>query len=160
MVASESPPFKISPVAAIPADGGGYALLLMLPEEAGASVGRLGSFMFPQGYYVYLGSARRGLRARIGRHMRDEKARHWHIDYFPRRARMIEIWYALSQERLECGWASALRALPGASPPVPGFGSADCRCSSHLIHFASPPSFADFALAIAEHSPPPVRVTF
>lgn len=149
---------KAYPLAAVPQMGGTYALFLTLPAETVASVGKMGTFAFPQGFYAYLGSARRGLRARIARHLRDNKAQHWHIDYFPYGARPTEIWYALSQERLECLWASALQGLPGVSMPVRGFGSSDCRCFSHLVHLSSPPSLFDFTAIEARHSAQPVRI--
>ncbi len=36
--------------------------------------------------------------------------------------------------RREHEWALALSALPQFQIPVPGFGSSDCNCVSHLFH--------------------------
>jgi Uri superfamily endonuclease len=41
--------------------------------------------------YVYTGSARAGLEARIARRRRREKRMRWHIDYLLREARIVEV---------------------------------------------------------------------
>ena len=57
----------------------------LLQIEAGRNfktrVGKLGSLYFKKGYYLYVGSAKRGLEARIKRHLRKDKKIFWHIDY-------------------------------------------------------------------------------
>ena len=55
----------------LPAMSGTYALLLRLDAAVQLAVGRLGDFTFPEGDYVYVGSARGpgGLRARVRRHI-------------------------------------------------------------------------------------------
>lgn len=123
---------------------GTYVLLLSLDREAVVPVGRLGVFIFPAGYYVYAGSALGGLLPRVERHIRGGKRLHWHIDYLRRSARVVEVWYLVSTERLECDWYRAAAGMRGASVPVNGFGSSGCRCHSHLVHFKSKPSFEDF----------------
>ena len=45
------------------------------------TVGRLGTFLFPVGRYIYTGSAKRSIEARIARHLRKKKTLRWHIDY-------------------------------------------------------------------------------
>jgi Uri superfamily endonuclease len=126
---------------------GTYILVLHMNRRAEVTIGRLGTFSFPIGYYLYAGSARGpgGLRARLARHLRKEKPVRWHIDYLLRDATVIEIWKASSPEKLECLWTQALLGMPGARIVVTGFGSSDCDCSSHLIHFPSLPSFHTFA---------------
>ena len=57
----------------------------------------------------------------------------------------IEAWYATGAQKRECGWAHTLSLLPGALVPALRFGASDCRCSSHLVHFAAPPNAASFA---------------
>jgi len=53
-----------------------------LPEAAeNRSCRRPGQIPFPAGWYVYTGSARNGLAQRVGRHLRHNKRKHWHIDY-------------------------------------------------------------------------------
>ena len=126
---------------------GTYALVLHLGRQEEITIGKLGTFVFPAGYYLYLGSALGpgGLEARLARHRRRGKRPRWHIDYLREHARLVEVWSVASGERLECLWARAARKLPGARIPVPGFGSSDCRCPSHLVHFATKPSPALFA---------------
>ena len=123
---------------------GTYALILKLDREAGITVGRLTTFTFPAGYYLYAGSALGGLFPRIERHIRGGKKLHWHIDYLRREARVIEIWYLVSEERLECDWYRAAAGMPGAGVLVDGFGSSGCKCRSHLVYFKSKPSLKDF----------------
>lgn len=127
-------------------------LILRLQRPATATVGRLGRFRFPAGWYAYVGSARGpgGLAARITRHLREPKPRRWHVDYLRAYARPVEIWYAVGTRKRECAWTKALSGLPGASIPVPRFGASDCRCPAHLIHFASRPPFDGFARAVGE----------
>ena len=124
---------------------GTYALVLHLKGREEITVGKLGTFAFPAGYYLYVGSALGpgGLEARLARHCRRDKKLHWHVDYLLERAHLVEVWSTVSTDRLECFWAQALvlydkyraaRQLPGSEIPVPGFGSSDCRCPSHLIY--------------------------
>lgn len=123
---------------------GTYALILKLDREARITVGRLTAFTFPAGYYLYAGSALGGLFPRIERHMRGGKKLHWHIDYLRRNARAVEVWYLVSEERLECDWYRAAVGMPDAEVLVDGFGSSGCKCRSHLVYFESKPSLSDF----------------
>lgn len=117
---------------------GSYLLVLFLPNDTMLAVGRLGKFRLRTGYYAYVGSARGpgGLAARLARHMRQRKKLHWHIDYLLGHASIVEIWQAPSSQRLECQWARAVLALPGAQINVAGFGSSDCGCLTHLAYLA------------------------
>ncbi len=129
---------------------GSYVLLIYLDTGKRIEVGKLGVFDFPHGYYLYAGSALGGLRARVKRHFRKEKKLHWHIDYLLEQAKIIEVWAVLSEERLECHLARAARTLPGATVPVSGFGSSDCRCPAHLVHLPDRPQLEDFQTAIGK----------
>ena len=130
---------------------GTYALVLALDEETTLAIGKLGLFAFPPGHYLYVGSALRGLRSRIGRHLLTGKSPRWHIDYLRQRGKMVEVWYAASPARLECAWYETASHMPGAYCPVVGFGSSDCHCPSHLVYFAfSLPSFRDFRDKLGE----------
>ena len=106
-----------------------YQLLIEVARPLRCVVGRLGEFSFAAGRYVYTGSARRGLEARIARHLRREKALRWHIDYLLTApgVRVIEV---KRSARNECALNRALRG----QVPVPGFGASDCRagCGAHL----------------------------
>ena len=72
------------------------------------------------------------MRARLGRHLRAEKTPRWHVDRLTAAGRVVGI-RAVPGGR-ECALVRALLELPGASVPLPGFGSSDCRaCPAHLV---------------------------
>jgi Uri superfamily endonuclease len=141
-----------APISRLPRLAATYVLILRLPRPLTITVGRLGRFEFPAGWYCYAGSARGpgGLTARISRHRRANKALHWHVDYLRAAAELVEIWYTLGAKKRECGWASALANLPGASLPVSRFGASDCRCPAHLVHFSVAPDAAALAHQVGE----------
>jgi Uri superfamily endonuclease len=124
-----------------PSDKGTYILILSLSESGCVTIGKLGTFDFPAGYYAYVGSAfgSGGLRGRLNHHLSPINKPHWHIDYLRQKAHVQEVWYFASQTRYEHQWADALQRLDGASVPIPRFGASDCHCAAHLIHFASKP---------------------
>jgi Uri superfamily endonuclease len=106
-------------------------------------IGRLGILKLQTGYYIYLGSAfgPGGLLARTRRHREKTGPKHWHIDYLKPWIDLRETWYTHDPTRREHQWATALLAETKASVPLPGFGSSDCRCETHLVHFSSKPDF-------------------
>jgi sugar fermentation stimulation protein A len=118
---------------------GTYLLVLYLAEQVTCEVGRLGQHRVQPGWYVYVGSALGGLGARLRRHARQVKSRHWHIDALREVAELVSIAVRVGNDRLECATAARVAALPGASQPIPRFGASDCRCATHLFHFASEP---------------------
>jgi len=130
---------------------GTYALVLHLECTEEITVGKLGTFTFLAGYYLYVGSALGpgGLEARLARHRRRDKKPRWHIDYLLEHAQLVEVWSAALTDKSECLWAQAARELPGYEMPVPGFGSSDCRCLSHLIYLARKPAYEEFTAKIA-----------
>lgn len=110
---------------------GAYVLLITVPEEICAEIGALGEIVFSAGAYAYVGSAMNGLQQRIRRHLRDEKRKHWHIDYLLQDAAVTDVVTAPSERRIECELARKLSHLAAS---VPGFGSSDCQCASHLFY--------------------------
>lgn len=131
---------------------GSYVLLIQLPKDTTVTVGKLGFFPFYQGYYLYAGSALRGLSSRLAHHLGKKKKNHWHIDYLLMHSRIIEIWGGVSNDRLECVFAEAGSILTESKIPVRGFGSSDCRCQSHLIYSPERPLLADFQSALNQIS--------
>jgi sugar fermentation stimulation protein A len=111
-----------------------YHLVLHVDEPISIRVGRLGTFAFPAGWYVYTGSAMGGLEARIARHRRRRKTLYWHIDYLLTRARLMDVVVIPSEQRLECARNHEVLGLTGASVIAPRFGASDCRCRSHLAY--------------------------
>lgn len=120
-------------------DSGLYQLIIQLRKSRTIQVGRLGRFLFPVGTYVYTGSAKAGLEARISRHMRKEKKLKWHIDYLLKHSEVLEVKRYLGGES-ECGLNQRVARLSGSKTIIRGFGSSDCRCTTHLFHFSRNPS--------------------
>jgi len=112
---------------------GTYVLVMELGQATRMTIGGLGIQHLGQGYYLYVGSAMGGLRGRVARHLRKDKRLHWHIDYLLRAATVVEVWYRVGPERLECAWAGALRRSGRVEAVVRGFGASDCRCWGHLF---------------------------
>lgn len=96
-------------------------------------MGRLGIFDLEAGTYAYVGSAMNGLEARTRRHLEGSGRKRWHIDYLMGLAEDKEALLFPSPVDIECDLADRLRSLPGASEPLAGFGSSDCRCRSHFF---------------------------
>ena len=59
-----------------------YAIHLHLPDDIEATIGAFGTFPFPNGHYVYIGSAKKNIRSRVERHYKMDKPNRWHLDYF------------------------------------------------------------------------------
>ena len=116
---------------------GTYALILQAARAQTIVIGSLGTLVVRPGFYVYTGSAfgPGGLPARVGRHLRQTDVRHWHIDYLKPAAAIQEVWFSYHPVSLEHTWAHAFQHAPGAVLPLPGFGSSDCRCLTHLFYF-------------------------
>jgi len=109
---------------------GSYVLLIELPEERTIATGSLKDTHFQSGCYAYVGSAMGGLRSRLSRHLRRNKKLHWHIDYLLEWASVKDIVIYETEDRVECTIA---RAFSRRFNSVPGFGSSDCKCTSHLF---------------------------
>jgi Uri superfamily endonuclease len=127
---------------------GTYVLVLRLEAPARLTVGQLGTFDFPAGWYAYVGSAcgPGGLRGRLAHHLAPLRRPHWHIDYLRAAAAVATIWCSAGDAAQEHIWAVALAQMPGATVAVPRFGASDCRCPSHLFYFAAPPESAVFSV--------------
>lgn len=112
-------------------DSGGYMLILHIPHDSNIPVGSLGNVSFPRGYYVYAGSAKTNLSKRIERHVRKRKKFFWHIDYLRGYADRCIALPIRSHTSLEHTIADALSQIADWS--IPGFGSSDCSCETHLF---------------------------
>ena len=109
---------------------GSYVLLIKLTEEQTITAGSLKAIYFPRGYYAYVGSAMGGFKSRLNRHLKSNKKPHWHIDYLLEKASISEIILCETNDRVECTIAQALNSQFDS---IPGFGSSDCKCRSHLF---------------------------
>lgn len=139
-----------NPFEFIPAAPGAYLLELSLDAQTEIRTGRFAGLLLQPAVYLYSGSACSpgGLRGRLARHIRpvEEVRLHWHIDTLRQVARLHTIaWIPLAEARffdIECRWAQTLQDMPGATIPIPGFGSSDCRCGcrAHLVAFDYDPA--------------------
>lgn len=106
-----------------------YQLLLELDVAQPIQIGKLGEFYFPAGRYLYTGSAKRGLKARLARHLSAAKKLHWHIDFLlaAKGVRIVEV-HTFAEAECTLNQRALGKIL------IPGFGASDCRagCGSHL----------------------------
>ena len=108
-----------------------YQLHIRIAGPLYLTIGRLGRFFFPAGNYVYTGSARRQLEARIARHLRDKKTLRWHIDWLLTAPGACVVGVTRSK-LAEC----ELNQRTVGKILAHGFGASDCRkhCDSHLLY--------------------------
>jgi Uri superfamily endonuclease len=104
---------------------GTYALILQNNSTASIQVGRWREIEILPGYYIYVGTAfgPGGVRARVSRHLRPDKLKHWHIDYLHEFVTQLEAWISYEPERLEHQWAQVFYEMDGTTP-IQGFGAA------------------------------------
>lgn len=109
-----------------------YILFVFNSKRRNIQIGELGRTNFVKGYYIYLGSAKNNLWARIKRHLTDNKKRFWHIDYLLLSCgtKIREIW--ISSKEQECQMARQF--FEKGFSYIPKFGSSDCHCKSHLFY--------------------------
>ncbi len=100
-------------------------------------IGALGKRRFPAGWYVYTGSAKRHLAARVERHLSLEKRLRWHIDHLLAHPD-VQVAAVATAARPECAWHQALHG----EVVVPGLGASDCRagCGAHLVKVSRVPA--------------------
>jgi Uri superfamily endonuclease len=125
---------------------GTYALVLAGRKTNTVRIGSLGTLELKPGVYIYIGSAfgPGGLAARIRHHTEIAVRPHWHSDYLRAACDLIEVWITTQGGRHEHSWARAVARLPGSQVPMPGFGSSDCNCQTHLFWFQHAPSIRTF----------------
>ena len=126
---------------------GSYVLLIGLSETQTITIGRLCTRYFSCGSYAYVGSAMGGLKSRLNRHLKRNKRPHWHIDYFLQKASISGIIIYEAVEKVECTIA---RALERRFDSIPGFGSSDCMCSSHLFFAAEEEQMKSGVMAVLD----------
>jgi Uri superfamily endonuclease len=107
-----------------------YAVFLELKEWNTIEIGKLGTFSFAPGVYVYVGSAKKNMEKRLARHVQIDKKKRWHLDYLRPYCQITKI---ISYETSigECGLASKFKKKGKVC--VPRFGASDCKCGGHLI---------------------------
>jgi Uri superfamily endonuclease len=122
---------------------GAYVLHLSVKRSVQIRAGALKSIHLPAGQYLYVGSARRNMDARLARHRRLVEQRagklHWHIDYLLTHRHVHLTGHTLFAAENECAISRRIASSKGVSIPVPHFGSSDCRsgCRAHLYRLDS-----------------------
>ena len=106
-----------------------YQLHINLSANIEIVIGKLGKFTFPMGNYIYTGSAKKNIDARIERHKSKDKKMHLHIDYLLN-YKNTKITEVQKFDEEEC----ILNQKASGEIIVAGFGSSDCKngCKSHL----------------------------
>lgn len=106
-----------------------YQLHITIKKPIRVIIGKLGVFDFAAGQYIYTGSARRNIEARIHRHLSQNKKLRWHIDYLLH-APHVMITEVKKFHTPEC----ELNQKTKGTIFIKKFGASDCKlkCMSHL----------------------------
>lgn len=116
---------------------GVYCLLLYLEKKCDIKI-KSRRQVFPEGYYCYIGSALNNLQKRIERHKSKDKKKHWHVDYFLEKAKILDVKTIKTSERKECWLSNRIKNLK-SQVIMKKFGSTDCNCETHLHYFPKNP---------------------
>lgn len=115
---------------------GAYVLILVLSQAKKIRIGKLGTISFKPGIYFYVGSAMKGIEARVKRHLkyRDKPLSslfNWHIDYLLKHTESLGVVYIQTEDKnAECKIAQSLFLKFNG---IPAFGASDCHCKTHLF---------------------------
>jgi sugar fermentation stimulation protein A len=112
-------------------DRGSYIFIVRLRQDRRVSIAGLGEMKFRKGYYCYIGSAKEDLGRRLERHQRLRKKLSCQIDQLRAAADFHAAIPIRASEDLECEIAAAMAKISDWS--LPGFGSTDCNCQTHLF---------------------------
>ena len=114
-----------------------YTLIISIKAPLRLRVGRLGLLSFPEGLYLYTGSALGpgGLDRRVDRHLHGGGKKFWHIDHLLA-SKLASVGLAIIAQtcrRMECRINRSLELI--CNSQAKGFGSSDCigSCTSHLL---------------------------
>ncbi|MFA9555894.1 DUF123 domain-containing protein [Evansella sp. AB-rgal1] len=110
-----------------------YVIMMNLLEDRHVAIGKLGSFLFHKGTYIYVGSAKKNIQARVKRHINKEKpTRRWHIDFFSSNTSVIG-FITFPHHKGECQLKDFIQKQFHGTVVAKGLGSSDCSCDSHLL---------------------------
>jgi Uri superfamily endonuclease len=118
---------------------GAYALLIETGRAVDVPIGKARRITLEPGLYVYAGSAYGpgGIDARVARHLRRDKKRHWHVDDLTAAADRTRAFGLVGGS--ECDIITRLTQRSDFSVAAAGFGNSDCRaCPSHLLRSLDP----------------------
>lgn len=120
-----------------------YIIQMEISKDTERTIGKLGNFVFPKGTYLYIGSAKRNIQARITRHLTKDKKMRWHLDYLRPLAQVSAVM-TFPLKMGECALKRFIEASCSGKVIVEGFGASDCRCNSHLLKLPSSMSMKEF----------------
>lgn len=118
-------------------DNGNYLIVMKHKKFETIATGALGYVNYPEGFYVYVGSAMNSLSKRIQRHQRKRKKYHWHIDYILDKMNIVKIFPIHQNKNREHEIASKLMEI--ADSYISKFGASDSPLKSHLTYFNENP---------------------
>ena len=114
-----------------------YYLLIVVKKSIKVKIGKLGTFVFPEGLYFYAGSGGKNPEKRVQRHLKKSKKVFWHIDHLLQNENSEILKYRIYKNTItsECRLNNHIKRLLGCKLIIPGFGSSDCtgNCGSHLL---------------------------
>ena len=119
--------------AELPRDSGAYVLLIRLATQLDLDISAFSGKSLLPGLYAYCGSAYGpgGIRARVSRHLRNDKPMRWHVDRLTAAGRVEQVGIRIGGR--ECDLVGEFLTR-GSLAELPGFGSSDCRtCPAHLL---------------------------
>jgi len=76
---------------------GAYILILYLPHSSTVK-SKAKVWFLEEGVYAYVGSAKRGIKARVLRYLSKNKKKHWHIDHLLEKAEIKRIFVLCEEE--------------------------------------------------------------
>lgn len=118
-------------------NSGTYQLYFSLRKDTTIFLPKFGGITFPNGIYIYTGSAQKNLLQRINRHLRKRnKKQFWHIDFLLMvpEVKVFLIKIYREKKKTECKVNLQTQKQLNAEIILQGFGSSDCNlCQSHLL---------------------------
>jgi Uri superfamily endonuclease len=114
--------------------GSTYILLIYLHKPHRLLIGKIGWIHLKEGYYIYVGSAKKWMKSRLVRHFLRNKKRYWHIDYIlsdPCPSTIVNVW--IHREPCECAISQKLYQDKIGTLVKKGLGSSDCHCITHFF---------------------------
>ncbi len=106
---------------------GSYILFIYVPYSC-EIITKSKKWWLEEGLYIYVGSAKKGIKSRINYHLRIKKKKHWHIDYLLEKAKIIKISVLCNKKEVEIA-----QLFTKKFKGIKGFGSSDTPLNSHLF---------------------------
>ncbi len=131
-VDSDPKPYEMDVFLLMVMTRGVYVLVISVGKNISIQIGALGVRNLKKGLYAYVGSAQGNLERRIRRHVGRVKRKFWHIDYLLASG-AVQVTDVFTKERGREEECMIAKELCARAVPIEGFGSSDCKCTSHLF---------------------------